>query len=166
MLFKTIFIFLFFINVTFASFQKVKIGKIDDYYSDKITLTQVENIVKEIEQTFETQLNFNVFDVSYDGKPIDILYLEPSTLEKRLNRKVKNFEEKSEKVSNLKEFFPKKKVEVDSLQEQYNLKSKYLNEKILKLNKFIEEANKKTHSRQKYDEIKNYIALKKDSIKK
>lgn len=112
MLFKTIFIFLFFINVTFASFQKVKIGKIDDYYSDKITLTQVENIVKEIEQTFETQLNFNVFDVSYDGKPIDILYLEPSTLEKRLNRKVKNFEEKSEKVSNLKEFFPKKKLKL------------------------------------------------------
>lgn len=164
MILKTIFLITFLFSFSFASFQKVKIGKIDNYYAHKITLTQVENIVKEIEQTFETQLGFDVFDLSYDGKPIDILYLPASKLEKRIKRKIESFEKKSKKLDELKNHFPQKKAEIDSLQEQYNQKSNFLNQKILELNNFIENENKKSHTRQKYDEIKNYIATKTNSI--
>lgn len=166
MFFKIIFLNLLIINFAFASFQKVKIGKIDNYYNDKITITLLENIVKEIEQTFESQLGFEVFDLSYEGKPIDILYLPPSTLEKRIQRKSNSFNKKVKELENLKNYFPQKRAELESTQEIYDLKSKYLNEKIVELNSFIENANKKKYTRQKYDEIKNYIASKKEDIKK
>ncbi len=166
MILKILLLTITLLTSSIASFQKVKIGKIDTYYHDKITLIQLENIVKEVEQTFETQLGFDVFDLSYDGKPIDILYLPASTLEKKINRKIERFDNKRAKIEKIKDSFPQKKAEVDSLQAQYDLKSKYLNDKISELNKFIEDANKKSYSRQKYDEIKNYIRLKKEDIKK
>lgn len=166
MILKIALINLIFLTISFASFQKVKIGKIDDYYNDKITITQIENIVKEIEQIFESQLGFNVFDYSYDGKPIDILYLPPSQLEKRVKRKLAKLNKNIKKIEDLQDYFPNKKIEVDSLQKEYDLKSKYLNEKISDLNKYVKEANKKKYTKQEYNEVKSYINSRKNDIKK
>lgn len=166
MILKIALINLIFLTISFASFQKVKIGKIDDYYNDKITITQIENIVKEIEQIFESQLGFNVFDYSYDGKPIDILYLPPSQLEKRVKRKLAKLNKNIKKIEDLQDYFPNKKIEVDSLQKEYDLKSKYLNEKISDLNKYVKEANKKKYTKQEYNEVKSHINSRKNDIKK
>lgn len=165
MIFKFFLFLLLLTNLSYASFQKVKIGKIDTYYKNIITLNQLENIVKDIEKTFEMQLGLNVFDLSNDGKPIDILYLQPSLVEKRIKRATERFNDKLKKLEELKIYFPQKKAEIDSSQKVYDLKSKYLNEKILKLNEFIKEANKKSYSQKKYEEIKNYISLQKSDIK-
>lgn len=161
---RQIFILLLFITSLFAQYEKISIGKIDDYYYEKVTFTQLENLIKEIEQTFETQLGFNVFDYSLDGKPIDLFYLPPSKLEQKIEKKISSFDKKAKKLEDYKEYFIIKKRELDSLQEQYNLKSKNLNDKIKELNSYIEEANKKKYTKREYDEVKAYINQKKEAI--
>ena len=79
--YKFLYLFIFLSFNCFASYEQIKIGKIDDYYKDKISQQQLKNILDEIEETLETQLNMNIFDYSSNGKPIDILYVPDSKLE-------------------------------------------------------------------------------------
>ena len=60
---KVIVIIFIFFSFAFSSYEKVKIGKIDNYYKDKITKNELLEMIKEIEKTFESQLGFNVFVV-------------------------------------------------------------------------------------------------------
>ena len=53
---------------SYASFEKIRIGKIDDHYKDKINKQEIRNILNEIEYLFESQLDMNIFDYSSDGK--------------------------------------------------------------------------------------------------
>lgn len=164
---KILFITLLFLSSLFAGFEKVRIGEISREYEDKITYSQLREIIDDIEKVFESQLGFNVFDYSNDGKPIHLTYLEPTLAQKRLERKINNFEKKKDKISKLKEFFPSKKLEIDTVQEEYNIQSKILNKKIENLNRYVREVNKiKQYPKKEYDEIKNYIKVKKDDIKK
>lgn len=149
-----------------AGYEKVRIGNIHKHYQNQITPTQLRTLLSEIENTFESQLGFNVFDYSQDGKPIDLLYLPPSKMEKRINRKIDSFNKKKEKLNKLSGFFPKKKKELDSVQKKYNIQADILNSKITNLNNYVREVNKiKQYPKKQYDEIKNYIKIKKDEIK-
>jgi ABC-type ATPase with predicted acetyltransferase domain len=62
---------------------------------------QLRTIINEIEYLFESQLGFNVFDYSKDGKPIDIVYLKASKKKKKLQRYLKNSESLKNKINNL-----------------------------------------------------------------
>ena len=73
---------------SFASYEKVRIGTIDSYYKNTLTKLELRTIIEEIEDKFESQLGFNVFDYSNSGKPIDILYVPPLKLEKRIDKKL------------------------------------------------------------------------------
>ena len=87
MFIKIIFLILSFTTFSYASFEKIRIGKIDNHYKNKINEQEFRNILNEIEYIFESELNMNVFDYSEEGKVIDIIYIPPSKLEQRINKK-------------------------------------------------------------------------------
>ena len=72
-----------------AAYEKIKIGTISSEHKNNITVVQLKKMIDEIEYIFESQLGFNVFDYSSNGKPIDILYVSKNAAEKRLNTKIR-----------------------------------------------------------------------------
>lgn len=167
MIFRNLFFSLFLYTFTFASFEEVKIGKIDEFYKDKITQDELIFMIKEIETLFETKLQTNIFDYSTNGKPIDILYVSSSKLENDIARKIDNLNEKKNKIEELKSFFPPKKEEISQKQLILNEHISITNQKIEDLNSYVREINsKKTVSKDEYIKIQNYIKLKKDEINK
>lgn len=167
MIFRNLFFSLFLYTFSFASFEEVKIGKIDEFYKDKITQDELIFMIKEIETLFETKLQTNIFDYSTNGKPIDILYVSSSKLENDIARKIDNLNEKKNKIEELKSFFPPKKEEISQKQLILNEHISITNQKIENLNSYVREINsKKTVSKDEYIKIQNYIKLKKDEINK
>jgi CHASE3 domain sensor protein len=165
MIYKTIFSLLTLITFPFASFQEVRIGKIHDYYKDKISEQQLRTIIDEIEHTFESQLNMNIFDYSLNGKPIDILFETPSKLEEKIQKKMEKLNSKLEKIEELKIQFPKMKEELNSSQNSYNEQISILNKKVEELNEYVRNINKKTNlSKDEYSKIQNYINIEKSKI--
>lgn len=167
MIFRNLFFSFFLYTFSFASFEEVKIGKIDEFYKDKITQDELIFMIKEIETLFETKLQTNIFDYSTNGKPIDILYVSSSKLENDIARKIDNLNEKKNKIEELKSFFPPKKEEISQKQLILNEHIFITNQKIEDLNSYVREINsKKTVSKDEYVKIQNYIKLKKDEINK
>jgi hypothetical protein len=165
MIYKIIFPLLILFSFSFASFQEVKIGKIDDFYKGKLSEHQLKIIIDEIEYTFESQLNMNIFDYSQNGKPIDIIFETPSKLEEKIKEKMENFTLKLEKIEELKTQFPKIKEEMTISQNTYNEQSSILNKKIEELNGYVRNINKKTNlSKDQYLEAQNYINIEKSEI--
>lgn len=165
MIYKIIFPLLILFSFSFASFQEVKIGKIDDFYKDKLSEQQLKIIIDEIEHTFESQLNMNIFDYSQNGKPIDIIFETPSKLEEKIKEKMEKFTLKLEKIEELKTQFPKIKEEMTISQNTYNEQSSILNKKIEELNEYVRNINKKTNlSKDQYLEAQNYINIEKSEI--
>ena len=96
---KTIILFFIFcLNISFATFQEVRIGTIDEYYKSKISKEEMRKIIDEIEYVFENKLNMNIFDYSQNGKEINIVYLPPSKTEKIIETKKKVLKEKKDKI--------------------------------------------------------------------
>lgn len=163
--YKIIFLLFLSFSSLFASFQEVKIGKIDDFYKDKLSEQQLKIIIDEIEHTFESQLNMNIFDYSQNGKPIDIIFETPSKLEEKIKEKMEKFTLKLEKIEELKTQFPKIKEEMTISQNTYNEQSSILNKKIEELNEYVRNINKKTNlSKDQYLEAQNYINIEKSEI--
>ena len=96
-----------------ASFEKVSIGTIDKYYKNKISKDQIYKIIKEIESTFENQLDKDIFDYSVDGKPINFIFIPPSKLENTISKKISRIEVKKQKIQELKDYFPNKKNKIE-----------------------------------------------------
>ncbi len=164
---KFIFVTLFFITFLHAGYEKIKIGTISDFHKDKITAFELKQILDEIEQTFETQLGFNVFDYSSDGKPIDLVYITPSNAQKSLDRKIERYHRKMDKSKELISYFDSAKKQLDFLQDKYNIQSKKLNKIIESLNLYVKEVNKqKAYPKDQYNKIKAYIAKEKELISK
>ncbi|MBU0923423.1 matrixin family metalloprotease [bacterium] len=165
MIYKTIFLLLTFITFSFASFQEVKIGKIDNFYKDKISVEQLRTIIDEIENTFESQLNMNIFDYSQNGKPIDILFETTSKLEEKIQKKMERLNSKLEKIEELKILFPKMKDEMNNSQNSYNEQISILNKKVEELNEYVRNINKKANlSKDEYSKAQNYINIEKSKI--
>lgn len=165
MIYKITLPLLTFFTLSFASFQEVRIGKIDDFYKDKLSEQQLRTIIDEIKHTFESELNMNIFDYSQNGKPIDILFETPSKLEEKIQKKMENITSKLEKIQNLKTLFPKIKEEMTISQNSYNEQTSILNKKIEFLNEYIRDVNKKNGlSKDEYLKIQNYINIEKNKI--
>lgn len=164
MFIKIILLILSFTAFAYASFEKIKIGKIDDYYKDKINKQEFRNILNEIEYIFESQLDMNIFDYSNDGKSIDILYVPPSKLEQRINRKLEKINLKKEKITTIQKSFPSKLEKINIEKKFLKQDNTILNKKIKTLNDYVREVNKqKRFSKEEYKKIKAYI---KDEQKK
>ena len=160
MIYKIAFPLLTFFTISFASFQEVKIGKIDDFYKDKLTEQQLRTIIDEIKYTFESELNMRIFDYSQNGKPIDILFETPSKLEEKIQKKMENVNSKLEKIQELKALFPQIKDEMTISQNSYNEQTSILNRKIEALNEYIRDINKKgSLSKDEYLKVQNYINI-------
>ena len=133
-----IFLFLFIsLNISFASYEQVRIGKIDSYYKNKISEQELLFLLKEIENLFESELKTNVFDYSENGKPIDILHVSNKQLEENISKKIEKLDNKKEKLLQLQDSFLLKKDEINQLQESLNSQTKILNNKIEALNNYI-----------------------------
>lgn len=162
---KFIFVTILFISMLNAGYEKIKIGKISNYHKDKISPFILKQLLDEIEQQFESQLGYNVFDYSSDGKPIDLLYISPSTAQKRVERKISQYERKVKKSQDLIDFFKQTDVELDKLNIEYKSFSSKLNDKIISFNSYVENINKiKKYPKEEFEKIKNNIALKKADI--
>lgn len=165
MIYKITLPLLTFFTLSFASFQEVKIGKIDDYYKDKLTEQQLKSIIDEIKHTFESELNMNIFDYSQNGKPIDILFETPSKLEEKIQKKMENINSKLEKIKELKTLFPQIKDEMTISQNSYNEQTSILNMKVQELNEYIRDINNKgSLSKDEYLKVQNYINIEKKDI--
>ena len=165
MIYKITFPLLTFFTLSFASFQEVKIGKIDDYYKDKLTEQQLKSIIDEIKHTFESELNMNIFDYSQNGKTIDILFETPSKLEEKIQKKMENINSKLEKIKELKILFPQIKDEMTISQNRYNEQTSILNMKVQELNEYIRDINNKgSLSKDEYLKVQNYINIEKKDI--
>ena len=165
MYYKIIFLLFFSFDSLFASYEQLRIGRIDDFYKDKLSEHQLKIIIDEIEHIFESQLNMNIFDYSQNGKPIDIIFETPSKLEEKIKEKMEKFTLKLEKIEELKIQFPKIKEEMTISQNTYNEQSSILNKKIEELNEYVRNINKKTNlSKDQYLEAQNYINIEKSGI--
>jgi hypothetical protein len=165
MIYKTILLLFVLFTFSIASFQEVRIGRIDDYFSNKLTKEQLRTIIDEIEYTFESQLNTNIFDYSPNGKDIDILYVTPSKLEQKISKKMEKFALKQEKINEIKMLFPIKQKENDNLQNTYNEQTKIVNKKVQILNTYVREVNKKKNlSKDEYQKNRNYVDSEKKKI--
>lgn len=102
-------------SFSFSSFQKVRIGKIDKHYKKILSKKKLKKIIKEVEETLESQLNTNVFDYSSRGKPIDILYVPPSKLEKQIKSRVSQLNNKKEKINRYRKTLPSEKKKIEEL---------------------------------------------------
>jgi len=163
---RIIFPILILTTLSHASFEKIKIGKIDNYYKNKISYQEVRNILDEIEYIFESQLDMNIFDYSNDGKVIDILYVPPSKLEKRIDRKMEKLKLKKAKVEKIQDSLPKKLENINKEKEFIKEERLILNKKIETLNDYIKEKNKqKNFSKNEYTRIKAYIKKEQKKIK-
>jgi len=148
----TVLILLF--NFSYASFQEVRIGKIDAYYEDKITQEELREIIDEIEETLETQLDMDIFDYSQSGKPIDILYVPASKMEQRINKKLEKLRIKSARIEKLRIGFSKKENEIDLFQKEIKAKNAVLNKKVKRYNDYITVQNGNiSKTKREYDAI-------------
>ena len=59
---KIIFLTLFLFSFLNAAIQEVRIGTVDDYYTNKITKKELRQVLDEIEIQLESQLGFDVFN--------------------------------------------------------------------------------------------------------
>ena len=165
MYYKIIFLLFFSFDSLFASYEQLRIGRIDDFYKDKLSEHQLKIIIDEIEHIFESQLNMNIFDYSQNGKPIDIIFETPSKLEEKIKEKMEKFTLKLDKIEELKTQFPKIKEEMTISKNTYNEQSSILNKKIEELNEYVRNINKKTNlSKDEYLEAQNYINIEKSGI--
>ena len=163
---KIIFSILILSSLIHASFAKIKIGKIDNFYKNKINHQEVRNILDEIEHTFESQLDMNIFDYSKDGKVIDILYIPPSKLEKRIDRKIEKLKLKKTKIEKIQDSLPSKLESINKEKGFVKQERLILNKKIETLNDYVKEVNKqKNFSKQEYTKVKAYIKEQQTKIK-
>lgn len=163
MFFKSIILLFFILNsLIYASYEKVRVGIIDKHYSNKISRNHLKNIIYEIEQTFEAQLGMNIFDYDESGKNIDILFVEASTIEKRINRKIKKLDDKKIKIDKFEKDLPNKLKELEQINKDYDSINYVYNKKVKRYNDYVKNANsKKITSKDEYNKIKSYIDAEK-----
>ncbi len=159
---KLIFLLFLLFSSSFAGYEEIKIGKIDKRYEDRISAKHLKSILDEIETHFESKLGMNIFDYSAYGKPIDILYVKPSVLERRINRTVKRLKRKKQKIEKIKSSFEPKEKVLTTLTTKYQKKKKVLDEITKNLNSYITKQNSRNDiSKEEYKKIKTYIKTKK-----
>jgi DNA repair exonuclease SbcCD ATPase subunit len=165
---KKIVLFLLCYTLAFGEFQKVSIGNIDAHYKNRLSKNELYKIIKEIEQSLESQLGMDIFEYKeYGGKPIDIIYMPPSKQKRELSQKLQKLESLKTKMQQLQPVIKDKQDSVNSLVHHLNRKYGYLNQDIKELNRYISQTNKKKNlSKSEYEKIKKYVSKEQAKISK
>lgn len=165
MIFKILITCIILFNVSFASFEKVRIGKIDSYYKNKISEQELRNVISEVEYLLESQLNTNIFDYSATGKSINLVYVPASRLENRIKDYLQRLKSKEKEITRLHKSFPKKQKNVDKLKNMFVQQNNLLNKRVKNLNDYVRTANKKKRiSRNEYTDLQRYVKREKRKL--
>ena len=152
----------FSLSTLFAGYEEIRVGKIDEKYKDKLSSLQLKALIFEIEKEFETALDMNVFDYNSRGKPIDIIYVRPSVMEKRIKRTARRLERKKQKINRLKAYFEPKEKKLKELTKNYEKKKTAFEASQDKINSYIKKQNSKNDvTKEEYEKIKQVIKTKK-----
>lgn len=164
---KIIFIFFLLFTSSFAAYEKIRIGKIDSFYKNKLNKKELLQIILEIENLFEKELKINLFDYSKEGKDIDIIYIAPSKIKLTMTNHIKELEKYKKRINKKKQTFNFNEQYIKVFRKELKQNSRMLNKEIKTLNSYIRQINKKKiTSKQEYDSIKNIIKNKNIRIKK
>jgi len=159
-------IFLLF-STLHAQIEDIRIGTIDKYYSSQITKMELKEILSEIENIFESQLGFDVFNYSIAGKPIDILYMPPLRLEKRIEKQIQSLERKLLKIQSIEVSLPSKQKRIDEYQKNIDKFAAHVNRMTKSLNRYIETANKKRdYTSAEYKHVEMFVDRKQNRIQR
>lgn len=166
MFFKLIILTSFIISFSHASFQKVSIGEIDNHYKNKISEYELRNIINEIEYFLESKLGTNVFDYGeFYGKKINLVYVPPSKLEKRIYSHLKKLKEKEKRIIKIQKSFPKKQKDIKKLKNLFVKQNNILDKRVKSLNDYVRIVNKKKSiSRNEYNKVQSYIKKQKTKL--
>lgn len=162
---KSIFFLLLSFTLSFAQVQTVRVGEIDQRYNHLVSEDDLIYMIKEIETLFETELGFNVFDYSQNGKPIDILYIPPSQKKKRILKNQKKSELLKKKIDDSELFILNEHSVVEVLKSQLGAEYDILNSDIERLNSYVATNNaSKNLSKSEYETIKSYVSKEQASV--
>ncbi len=164
MIFRILLLNIMLFSFSFSSFQELKIGDIDDYYKSRINKQELRDIIDQIEYLFESKLNVNVFDYSEYGKTINIIYVPPTKLEKRIEKKVEKLKNKEKEIETLNKKLPLIQRKVNRLKQEFESNNRILTKKIDSFNSYVKGINqKKSLPKNEYIKVKNYV--KNENIK-
>lgn len=168
MFLKVIVLILLLLNISFASYETVRIGKIDSHYKNKISKGELRKIIDEIEQRLESQLQINIFDYNQkSGKDIDIVYVAPTKLEKRINRNIKRLEKKQKEIDKLQKQLPEKQEEIDILKNEIEYETKSVNQNVQEFNSYVNEINRGgPYTKEEYKKIQEDVKQRKKILDK
>ena len=149
----------------FATYENIKVGKIDSYYKNYLNETILRNIIKEVEIDLEKQLRRDLFNYSNFGKPIDILYLPPSKIELKINENIKKYELLKNKADILKKDIQKNEEIIFPKERELLKEGELLNRRVENLNNFIKVQNKRKNiNKEEHIQINKIINDEKKSI--
>ena len=164
---KIIYVTFFLCSISYAQIQDIRIGTIDKYYANEITKIELKQIIDEIESTFESQLGFNVFNYAIAGKPIDIVYMAPLRLEKRIEKQIISLNKKELKIQNIEYSLPSQQKRIDEYQNNLNKFAAHVNTRTNSLNRYIENANKKrNYTPVEYKNMQMFVEKKQSRIQR
>lgn len=160
-------IILFLLNtLLLAEFKTVKIGSIDGYYKNKITKHELRGILHEIKENFKSQLGFDVFDISDGGRPINLLYIQPSMAQKRLDRYITSFERKKKQLNDMEKLLKTSKKPLEAMSKKYDIEVSKVNKLVEKYNQYIQKMNQnKNLSYEEYKKVQEYEIKQRNIIK-
>jgi len=165
MIYKIFFSLSLLLSGLFASVQDVRVGVIDNYYVDKLTPSELRQIVTQIEKKFESQLKFDVFNYSSSGVPIDIVYVPDEELEKQVLQNILLLEKKQKKIDTMKKSFLGDKRQIKEHQENLNKFASHINIIMHSLNSYIMDTNKiRTYTKKEYQTRLLYVEEKQKRI--
>lgn len=165
MISKILLLSFIFFNISYASFELVRVGNIDKYYQSQISKSELKSIILDIEQTLEHQLQMNIFDYSESGKPIDLVYVAPSTLEQRMNIKIDQLKLKQKKITELQDYFPKNQESINKYKANFNKSNENLNQRVREFNAYVKDINKRKNiSKKEYEKIKSDVNSRKKAL--
>lgn len=112
-----------FISVSFsvAAVKNVHVGTIDTHYADKLSVSELKQIIAEIEQKLESQLQLDLFNDDSLGVAIDIVYLVPSEKKKRLEKNLALLKQKQEKIETLQIYLANIPQKIESIEKNLNI---------------------------------------------
>jgi chaperonin cofactor prefoldin len=142
-----------------AKYEKVKIGNIDSFYSDKISDNELYQMILEIKDEFDNKIGVTVFDYDEDvGKPIDIIYVPKSRQKREYEKALNSLESQKMKIDDLKDKLLQNKEIIEEDVKILEQQNQDINNRISKLNSYITKLNsRKDLSKNEYNEAKEYI---------
>lgn len=137
---KKIFMFLVvFYGYLFAEYQKVQVGIIDQHFD--ITKSQVEQLLREIEEELESQVGLSLFDHSNEGKPIDFIYMPPSQKKQNIDSSLKKLQREFGQLERVVIRLKRKQTNLLQKEQKVITRKEQLDKQIINLNKKIDQFN-------------------------